>query len=482
MLTWFPDEAETTPEVLVEVEALPTSRGYGGAPSQVSAGYAALAAACNGAALLHELDGSTRLIAGTQTRLYEGSAGSWTDRSRAGNYTTGDAKWRFAQFGATSLAVSKVIQLQSSATGAFADVANSPKAALMESVGAFILLANCDDTGTGLATGFGDQPNRWWCSPIFSPTTTWAPSVSTQCASGLLVSAPGPITGLKRLGDTCIAYKARAMYVGQATGSAEVWRWDLVPGEIGCANNEAIVSIGSSHLFVGYEDIYAFDGSRPVSIGAGIKEWFFADLNKLYAYKIEGIHDYINTCVWWFYPSGESTTLDAALIYNYKTQRWGRITIAVECPVLAVQSQVTYDGLGALFATYDDLPSISYDSPFWQGGAPVLSVFNTSHVLKTLTGTSGASYIVTGWFGDDDAVSTVTKVRPRYETKPATATITPRSVMALGDSPTVGAVSSINGNRFDVLQSARFHAFRLDFTGDFEIQAVLPQMVEAGFE
>ncbi|MEG7697764.1 hypothetical protein U2181_15475, partial [Listeria monocytogenes] len=82
----------------------------------------------------------------------------------------------------------------------------------------------------------------------------------------------------------------------------EVWKWDLVPGEIGVGNNECVVSIGSSHLFIGFEDIYQFDGSRPVAIGAGIKEWFFANLNKNYAYKIEGVHDYNNQCVWWFYP------------------------------------------------------------------------------------------------------------------------------------------------------------------------------------
>ena len=481
MLQYLPDMPENTAELLTSVEAIPTTRGYAGAPSGVTA-YSALAAASNGAATLYKLDGGTRVFAGTQAALYEGSGGTWSDVSRGAAYVTGDVKWRFAQFGNTSLAVSKAIQLQYSNSGAFADIANAPKAACMESVGGFIMLANCDDTGTGLATGYGDQPNRWWCSAIFSPTTTWAPSVTTQAASGLLVSAPGAITGLKRLGEQIVAYKARAMHVGTYIGSPEVFRWDLVPGEVGAGSQEAVVSIGSAHIFVGHENFYLFDGSRPIAIGDGIKETFFAELNKSYAYKTEGLHDFNNQSVWFFFCSGSSTTLNAAVVYNYAAKKWGRVTIAAELPVQTVVSGVTYDGFGTLYATYADTPAIAYDSPFWQSGAPVLSYIDTSHVLKTLTGVSTSSYIKTGYIGDDAIVSTCTRVRPRYRTKPSTATITPQTLMALGDTPTSLAASSINGDRFDVLQSARWHRFRLDFTGAMEIESLMPTLIADGDE
>ena len=482
MIAFTPDAPYTTPNMLMDVEALPTFAGYGGAPSNVTAGYAALAAACNGAVLLYKLDGSTRLIAGTQSKLYEGSGGTWSDVSRGGAYTTGDVKWRFAQFGDRSLAVSQSIQLQQSTSGAFADIANAPKAALMESVGGFIMLASTDDTGTGLGTGYGLQQNRWWCSAIFSPTTTWSPSVTNQCTSGLLVSAPGAITALKRLGDNCVAYKQRAIYMGQYVGAPDVWRWDLVAGEIGVANNECVVSIGSSHLFIGYEDIYQFDGSRPVAIGEGIKKWFFANLNKTYQYKIEGIHDYNTQSVWWFYPKGTATTLTAALIYNYKTGKWGHITKSIECPLTSVISGVTYDGFGALFTTYEDIPAIGFDSPFWQGGAPINTVIDTSHVLYTLTGSSTSGYIKTGYYGDDEMVSTCTRVRPRMRTKATTSTITPYTLTYQGGTPVTGTASSINVDRFDVMQASRWHNFLLSFTGDFEIEEVLPKFVGNGNE
>ena len=112
----------------------------------------------------------------------------------------------------------------------------------------------------------------------------------------------------------------------------------------------------------------------------------------------------------------------------------------------------------------------------------MLSYIDTSHVLKTLTGVSTSSYIKTGYIGDDAIVSTCTRVRPRYRTKPTTATITPQTLMALGDTPSSLAASSINGDRFDVMQSARWHRFRFDFTGAMEIESLLPTLIADGDE
>lgn len=481
-LGFFPDAPESTPDVLVDLDAIPTARGYGGAPSPVSSGYDPLASACTGAALLTRLDGNQRLFAGTQTKIYEGSGMIWTDVSRAGSYVTGDVKWRFSQFGNTSLAVSKAIQLQYSNAGAFANVANAPKAAIIVAVKGFIILLDIDDTGTGLLTGFGDSPDRWWCSAYNAPLFSWAPSAASQATTGRLVSAPGPLTAGHELGDTCVAFKKKAMYVGQFTGDQSVWRWDLVPGEVGVANNECVASTGTALLFIGNDDIYSFDGSRPVSIGGGIKEWFFARLNKTYAYKIEAQHDSINGCVWWYYPSAGSTTLDSAIIYNYKTGKWGATTRAIECAVTTVNGAITYGTLGDLFATYADIPEIAYDSPFWQAGAPVLGIIDTAHTLNTLTGVPGPSYVVTGYMGDDQRVTFCDQVRPRYGQRPTTATLTPRGVMALGDVAVAGAARAINGNRFDVMQSWRWHGFRMDFSGTWELQAVLPRLIGEGDE
>jgi len=481
-MKFLPDAPQTTPTILVEVEAVPTVRGYAGPPSLVSAGYANIGAECTGAALLFKLDGSTRLIAGTTTRLYEGGGGSWTDVSRGANYSTGDVRWTFAQFGNTTFASNKSTQLQSSTSGAFADVANAPKCALLETVGGFLFAANTDDTGTGLTTGYGDQEHRWWCSPLFAPTTTWAPSITTQANTGLLVSSPGGIKAARRLGDQIALYKDRAIHVGTYVGPPEVWRFDQVPGEVGCQSNSAVISIGSAHLFVGYEDFYLFDGSRPVAIGEGVREWFFDRLDKQYAYLITGAHDRNNSSVWWWYPVNGETTLDQAIIYNYKTQTWGHASIPITIPLLAITSGISYDNLGASFTTYEDLPNISYDSPFWQSSSPVMAVFDQSDDLYTLTGASTSSYVQTGLLGAEGMYSFCSRVRALYGTKPTAANITAYQMDEAGTILDTNETTSVNGDRFDVLQSARWHAFRLSFTGPTEVQKITPYIQSDGEE
>ena len=74
------------------------------------------------------------------------------------------------------------------------------------------------------------------------------------------------------------------------------------------------------------------------------------------------------------------------------------------------------------------------------------------------------------------------RVRPRFRTVPASAQITPMQRMQIGGPLTVNAGSAINGDRFDVLQSARWHSFRLDFTGEMEVERVIPTMVPEGTE
>lgn len=483
-LSFQPDNPPTTDGILMDVEAVPTIGGYRSPATGITAGYGALAAAPLGAALLLQLDGNYRIFAGTSTRLYEASGSSWTDRSAGGAaYTSTGTRWRFAAFGNTSLAANKTAQLQYSNSGSFAAV-TAPKAALVEVASGFVMLANCDDTGAGLGTSYGDQPHRWWCSQSFNATGSFAPSVTTQATTGLLVDAPGAITALKRLGQNCVAYKNRAIFLGTYVGSPVVWQWLLVPGEIGAPSNEAVVSIGSAHLFIGYEDIYSFDGSRPVPIGDGVKQFFFNRLNKSYAHLIQGTHDAINGIVYWSYPSLQSTSCDSVLIYNYKSNKWGHMTLATACVTQSVTSGVTYDTFASALGVtnYDDVPSIPYDSPFFQSGAPVVSYFDSSYVLSTLTGAADAGSVTTGYYGDDASVSLCWRVRPRFKTSPTSATLTPYGIFKHGDVPTTGSVASINNDRFDILQGARWHQFKFSMTGECEIYEVIPYLRTQGNE
>ena len=90
--------------------------------------------------------------------------------------------------------------------------------------------------------------------------------------------------------------------------------------------------------------------------------------------------------------------------------------------------------------------------------------------------------MTTGWYGGEDTVTVCTRVRPRYRTKPTAATITPAATFDLGGTVRYGATSSINGDRFDVLQAGRYHRFALTFTGAMEVEALVPTLKPQGLE
>ena len=475
MIKWLgyaPDADEKMPGVWINCSnVVPTLKGYKGAPApQTGELSAALAAACQGAANLTKLDESSRVFAGTGTKLYEAAATSWTDRTRVsgGDYSpSGDVRWRFAQYGDVSLAVNKADLLQFSASGAFANVgASVPKASIVETANNFVFMFDTNE-----AT-YGDSLNRWWCSAL-GDYTDWTPNVATQCATGILVSTPGRIRAGKRFGEGIVAYKTGSMYFGFYVGPPAIWEFRLIPGETGALSQESVVNVGTDadprHLFMGYDDFYSFDGARPVPLGDGrIKETVFGQLQRTKQYLTAAVHDGDNSLVYWFYPSSDSNTLDKSVVYNYKTNTWGRNDLQVEFPFNYITPANTYSDVGDLYATYGDLPSNSYGSSFIGANNPTVAVFNTNHVLQTLTGPTASSSITTGDHGDDDLYSLLHRVKIQYQSNPTSSQMVNYYKYDSGDDEITDVTTTVSEDRFDVLREARWHRLRFDFTGDWE--------------
>lgn len=491
MLTFAPDALSTAPEVLTAVSAVPTMRGYASPPVAVNAGLAALAAAPQGAALVIKSDSTRRTFAGTVDAIYEVSAGAWSDVSRVGGYTAATTRWAFGIVGNLSLAINKVTVLQSSTTGDFADVANTPMASTMCVAQGYVILGNCDDTGVaGLATTYGDQPDRIWISPFQDPTGDW--DIQDNGGDGVtlrIVETEGAITRVERLNADVVAYKAKSLYLGRFTDDVDVLRFQCVASDVGCPARDAVVAAGSVHYFMGDDDIYAFDGSRPQPISGLLREWLFGSdtvtgrVNLAQISTVQAIHDRRSKLIYWCYASTGSDVLDEVVVYHYASQRWGSFEMTVKDVLQAVTDELTIDDLDSLYATIDAMSSAPpVDSPYWTSSLPVLAFFDASNVLQSFSGTGGPMTCTTGFFGSEDTVSLCDRVRPRFRVKPTTCSIAGHTTMALGDATTAAASGDINGDRFDVLQSARWHKFALTFNSQTELEAITPRLQPEGEE
>ena len=464
---YAPDIDQTSEGIITDCTAfIPTEKGMQGAPSAIDAGAALLASACVGAVSTRKLDNSFRVFAGTSTKLYEKTAATWTDQTRlvGGNYTLGaDNIWRFSQFGDTTLAVSKTEILQFSNSTVFADVTGAPKASIVETVGNFVFLF---DT---LEATYGDSPNRWWCAAQ-NNYTDWVPAIATQCATGILVSAPSRVSAAKKFGDQIVAYKERAMYMGSYVGAPQIWSWVQIQGDAGCSSNEAVVNVGTSdspvHIFMGADDFWRFDGSRPVPLGSPLRKTVFADLYLAYASKIKTLHDRINSRVYFFYPSNNGTgKLDKCVVYHYRENRWGRDDRSIQVVMEYLSGGITWDTIP--FSSWDTITStLTWDSPFWTQGALAPAYFDTSNRLNTLTGAAVNSSFTTGDIGDDNQYSLLSRIKPKWLTKPTSASLSNYYKDSEGDALILDAVTTMSISRFDVLNSSRWHRFKFDMVGD----------------
>jgi len=476
LIGFAPDADVTTPGLITScTNLIPYLNGMEGAPEPATpAATPVLAAACIGAAVVSKLDDTRRIIAGTTTKLYELLAGAWTDIGRAAAYTGGvDTRWSITQFGDATLCSNRSDVIQRSTGAAFADVATAPKAEILFTVGAFVMALNTNDGS--------EKPDGWHCCAAFDDTS-WTPSLATQATSGRLVATAGRLTAGMRLGEYAIAYKQCSIYLGQYVGAPTVWNWLQVPGgEAGCIGKEAICDIGGAHFFVGDDNIWIFDGTRPVPVADGyVRQFFFDNSSPLYRYKTICAFDRQKSLVWVFYPSLGATSPDSAIVYHVTAKKWGVANRSIEAALNYVSSGVTIDGLSAISPTIDGLASYSFDSQFWLAGGKSMSIFNTSHQLQAMTGLSVSSSMTTGDVGDDDAVSALNKIRLRYARAPASASVQTFIQMNSGVGFAAGTTGAVLDGKFDLRQSARWHKATFSFTGQVRVTHMDAELAAAG--
>lgn len=476
LLGFLPDADETTPGVITDCENfIPYTNGLEGGPSATTPGdVPALSSECLGAAVVTNLSGNRRVIAGTAANLYELSGGAWNDVSGGAYNASSDARWMITQFGDATLAANKGDPIQRSTSGAFSSIASAPKAEIIFSVGFQVMALNVND-GT-------DKPDGWACCAIYDDTD-WVQSVTTEANNGRLVATSGAITAGGRLGEYAVAYKQKSIYIGRYVGSPSVWDWTQVPGgEAGCVGKDAICDVGGAHFFVGEDNFWYFDGTAPRPVENAPRQWFSDFSSPEFRYRTKCVFDRQKNRVWIFYASVGAVTCDSALVYHLGTKQWGRSNRSIEAALNYVSPGVTIDGMDAFGATIDTLPAIALDSQFWLSGGQALSAFNTSHQLQFLTGASASSSFTTGDVGDDEGVTLCSAVRLRYAQgyAPTSATVQMYYKMNSGDSPSTGPSGTVMDGKFDVRQSARWHRAKVSFTGPVRVTGANATVKPAG--
>jgi hypothetical protein len=476
MLGFNPAAPSNTPGIVTLCDNfIPYDSGMEASPSATDVGASALAAVCTGAFSGSKLDGTTRVFAGTGTKLYELSGTSWTDRSVGGGSYTSGSEWMFCQFGDITLASNGIETIQASSATAFVAL-TAPKAVIIDSVvtgaGGFVFAANTD-TAT-------DQV-QW---SALNDHTDWSDSVSTQSGSARLLGAGGAITAGKAFGaDSIVFYKANVGFHARYVGGSAIWQFSEIP-ELGCVGKRAVTNIdGMAHFAVGADGFWLYDGARPQKIGQEVREWFTSNLDYSYADDTEVRYDQGAQRVYVFFRKTGSSSVNTCLVWHVPTNRWGVMTQPLETTLRYISPGQTFDGLSG---TFDTWPGGSFDAA--PTARKLLAVFNTSHKLCTLTGQPGTSWFQTADMGDHTRASRLTEANVVYQLRPASASCSAYASSMLGGTELVGPTvtahdepgSSNTPGRVTLRQHARFHRLEWTFTGPVRVTDYGAKITPAG--
>ena len=195
------------------------------------------------------------------------------------------------------------------------------------------------------------------------------------------------------------------------------------------------------------------------------------------------VYDAQNTVLWVFFPSvtgNVSGSIDTALVYHLGRKKWGRCTQTVECVLNYISAGITIDQMDTPFATIENASTVSFDSQFWLSGGRMLTVFNSSHQLCSMTGSSTSSSMTLFDLGDDQAVTTLKRVRVGYQTEPTTGMVRGTTRMSRGGAQTDGPPGTFSNGKYDIRQTGRFHRVSIAQTGDWVADQVDFDLVAAG--
>lgn len=115
----------------------------------------------------------------------------------------------------------------------------------------------------------------------------------------------------------------RVTYSPQTVGTATIyWRYDIISTQTSIMSSNCVIEYDGIYYWIGVDRFLMYNGVVQEVPNAVNQNFFFDNLNfaqrqKVWAMKIPRWGE-----IWWFYPSGNATECNNAIIYNVREQVW----------------------------------------------------------------------------------------------------------------------------------------------------------------
>ena len=201
-----------------------------------------------------------------------------------------------------------------SGLGGASDVPTKQNFILVSDISRFIL---CFGANT-ISTSVQDPMLIRWSDQ--ESAVDWTPTSTNQAGSIRLSRGTEIVTAIPTR-QAITAWTDSAVYSLQYLGGQAVWGVQVVGENTSIASPNAVIYANGVAYWMGKDKFYMYDGTVKPLV-CDLLRYVFSDyntiqINQVFAGTNEEHHE-----IWWFYCSGDSSTVDRYVIYNYQDKIW----------------------------------------------------------------------------------------------------------------------------------------------------------------
>jgi hypothetical protein len=114
----------------------------------------------------------------------------------------------------------------------------------------------------------------------------------------------------------------RVSYIGGTGTPAQYWRYDIITSQSSILSSQSAIEYDGIYYWCGVDRFLMYNGVVKEIPNTMNQNYFFDNLNyeqrqKVWATKVPRFGE-----IWWFYPRGDSTECNDAIIYNVRENTW----------------------------------------------------------------------------------------------------------------------------------------------------------------
>jgi len=114
----------------------------------------------------------------------------------------------------------------------------------------------------------------------------------------------------------------RVSYVGGTGSPPQYWRYDIISSQTSILSSQCVIEYDGIFYWIGVDRFLLYNGTVKEITNDMNQNYFFDNLNyaqrqKVWATKVPRYGE-----IWWFYPRGNSTECNDAIIFNVREQTW----------------------------------------------------------------------------------------------------------------------------------------------------------------